>query len=332
MGRESSIKGKRWYNNGIIEKTFYKNEEIPEGFTHGRLESVLIKTGNSNRGKKQCKELLEKKREISSGRTVYNDGNKEYYLKDYSPEKYPDLIKGRLLKNCGSKRNTTGGTICINNGLVNKHIPIGSKIPEGFIKGVIRKNNGITPERNKKISEASRGCKWYNNGIENRRFKEGDIIPDGFVLGMSPDSIERNRKAQIGSKQSDTTVKKRFSTMKNNGNLNTSKAEEKLYLELCTKYGKDNIERQYRNDQRYPFACDFYIKSEDLFIELNRSWTHGGKIFDDNDPECLEKLKIWKEKAESSKYYKNAIRTWTEYDVIKYRTALKNNLNYKIIW
>lgn len=332
MGRESSIKGKKWYNNGIIEKTFYSYEEIPDGFNHGRLESVLIKTGNANRGKKQSPELLQKKKEISSGRVVYNDGIKEYYLKDYSPEKYPNLIKGRLSKNCGAKRNTVGGTICINNGIINKHIAANSEIPKGFVKGMIGNTKGITTERNKKISTASKGCKWYNNGIENRRFKNNDNIPDGFVLGMLPESIEKNRNAQLGSKQTEETIIKRFSTMKSNGTLNTSNAEEKLYVELCKQYGEDQVERQYKSDKRYPFACDFYIKSEDLFIELNRSWTHGGMLFDKNNPECIEKLKIWEEKAKTSKYYRNAIKTWTVYDVEKYKIALDNNLNYKIIW
>jgi len=31
--------------------------------------------------------------------------------------------------------------------------------------------------------------------------------------------------------------------------------------------------------------CDFYIPSEDLFIELNRHWSHGGHFYDPNNIE-----------------------------------------------
>jgi hypothetical protein len=61
---------------------------------------------------------------------------------------------------------------------------------------------------------------------------------------------------------------KEFNTKKKLGTCSTSKQEEKYYLFLTNKYGKDNVKRQFY-DIRYPYHCDFYIKSEDLFIELN---------------------------------------------------------------
>ena len=47
---------------------------------------------------------------------------------------------------------------------------------------------------------------------------------------------------------------------------------------------------------------------------------------------CIEKLQQWQEKAKNSKYYKNAINTWTIYDVKKRNIAKKNNLNYIEFW
>ena len=38
-----------------------------------------------------------------------------------------------------------------------------------------------------------------------------------------------------------------------------------------------NVEVIGNKYDRYPFACDFYISSLDLFIECNYHWTHGGK-------------------------------------------------------
>lgn len=119
-------------------------------------------------------------------------------------------------------------------------------------------------------------------------------------------------------------------TKKVNKTFNTSGPEEKYYRYLCKKYGAEEVLRQYK-DNRYPFNCDFYIKSEDLFIELNISWTHGGKLFEGNAADLL-KLATWKERAKHSNYYKTAIEVWTQRDVQKYKIAKENNLNYKIYY
>ena len=74
--------------------------------------------------------------------------------------------------------------------------------------------------------------------------------------------------------------------------------------------------------------CDFYIKSLDLFIELNISWTHGGHPFDNENPSDIDILLKWQDKAKTSQYYKNAITTWTIRDPAKIATAKANKLNY----
>lgn len=121
-------------------------------------------------------------------------------------------------------------------------------------------------------------------------------------------------------------------TLSENGWFNTSKPEEELYQQLCEQYGKENVKRSYSEDPRYPFACDFYIVSKDLFIELNRFWHHGPHPFDENNSEDIELLEKWREKAKTSEQYKAAIHTWTIRDVNKIKTANKNNLNYKLIY
>lgn len=122
------------------------------------------------------------------------------------------------------------------------------------------------------------------------------------------------------------------STKSRNGTFNTSTAADKYYLELCEVFGEANVLREYTDQKRYPFCCDFYIPSEDLFIELNLHWTHGGRPYDPEDASCLEQLREWEGKAQASKFYENAIETWTVRDVKKQRTAKENNLNYKIIY
>lgn len=104
-----------------------------------------------------------------------------------------------------------------------------------------------------------------------------------------------------------------------------SKAELDFYRYLILKFGKDNIIYDYMSEL-YPFRCDFYIKSIDLYIELNSHWTHGGHSFDKNDKMDSEKLEMWKSK--NNNFYNAAIKTWTVKDVKKRNIARENNLKY----
>lgn len=122
------------------------------------------------------------------------------------------------------------------------------------------------------------------------------------------------------------------STKTANKSFNKSLTEEQCYTYLSDICACDDIIRQYRDNNRYPFDCDFYIKSLDLFIECNFHWTHGGKPYNPNDKECQEQLKIWEEKAKTSKFYKNAIETWVIRDVKKLQIATENKLNYRVFY
>ena len=102
-----------------------------------------------------------------------------------------------------------------------------------------------------------------------------------------------------------------------------SQQENRIYEVLCKKYGKDNIERQYKDNERYPFYCDFYVKPLDLFIEYQGYFTHGTEPY---DKDCIEHQNIVEELRRENHF--GAIETWTIKDVEKRNTAKKNNLNY----
>jgi hypothetical protein len=120
-------------------------------------------------------------------------------------------------------------------------------------------------------------------------------------------------------------------TKKKNHTFRASKKELALYTKLVSIYGERDVISQYR-DTRYPFNCDFYIKSLDLFIELNAHWTHGEHPFDIRNQVDLQKLAEWQEKARESKFFANAIETWTKRDVEKLRRLKENNLNFVLIY
>jgi len=126
-----------------------------------------------------------------------------------------------------------------------------------------------------------------------------------------------------------STINKRYDTMKLHNSYSFSKPEEAYYNYLLTIYNSDDIIRQYKSIE-YPFYCDFYIISENRYIECNYHWTHGGHAFNATDKNDLVQLNKWKNKQ--TKFYNAAINTWTNLDVRKAKVAKEHNLNIDFIY
>ena len=131
-------------------------------------------------------------------------------------------------------------------------------------------------------------------------------------------------KAKVDWKRN---VKKQQETKRKNGTFNISK-EEEICHKLLLEYYPDVVS-QYKSD-KYNFLCDFYIPSIDTYIEYNGTWTHGNHPFDPNSKDDVALVEKWK--TMNTLYYNNAIRNWTEYDVLKRTIAQENNLNYFEFW
>jgi len=123
-----------------------------------------------------------------------------------------------------------------------------------------------------------------------------------------------------------------------------SKMEYKLYQILLQYFDKEDILIHYKDKERYPYNCDFYIKSKDLFIELYGYWTHGFNykrqfvgLFDEYNHEHIKLLEFWKKQSinhpveKIREDYKTAIYTWTKLDVLKKKYVENNHLNMIII-
>lgn len=128
-------------------------------------------------------------------------------------------------------------------------------------------------------------------------------------------------------------LEKSYQTKKDNHTFSTSKPEENFYNSCCKLFGRENVFRQYNTEiyeksGRYPFACDFYIKPLDLFVELNINWTHGQHPFDKTNKDDIDRLTFMTEKAKNSSFYKKAIEVWTIRDIQKFEAAKMHNLNY----
>lgn len=215
-------------------------------------------------------------------------------------------------------------------------------------------NNPLSnPEIRKQIKTEYKNATGYDNPTKNPIVKQKiiktnierygtehvlsnkDIREKSIKTCIERYGTEYYNQCSIGKERLSNTMKSdkhkqhEYNVKKKNKSFNISKKEDKIY-NILSEYYNDVI-RQYRSDE-YPYNCDFYIKSLDLYIEFNGTWTHGGHRFDYNNIEDHNKLDVWKEKAKTSKYYRNAIYTWTILDVEKYNTAIKNKLNYIIFW
>ena len=129
-------------------------------------------------------------------------------------------------------------------------------------------------------------------------------------------------------RKSEESKQKEYETKRKNKTFNSSKIEDISYSIIKEKH--NNVIRQYYNCKEYPFACDFYIPSLDIFIECQYGWMHGKHAFDNNNNNDLLILEKWKSKH--TKYYDNVINTWTIRDVNKRNIAKKNNLKYIEVW
>lgn len=134
-----------------------------------------------------------------------------------------------------------------------------------------------------------------------------------------------DRYGKISYSQTKEWRDKECETKRKNCTFNTSRIEIGIskWLEDCGY----NFIYQYVSEQ-YPFKCDFYLLDYNLYIEIQGLWTHGKHPFDETNIDDLNKLKLWREKSKTSKFYKTAIDVWTNRDVHKRLIAKENNLNY----
>lgn len=227
------------------------------------------------------------------GKTAWNKG---IPCREETKQKLSQSLKGRPTWSKGLTSKTSD-SIRIRNERGNK-----TKLEK---YGTLFPNNPMTEERKRKIGQANKG---------------------------KPSKYKGKKRGKHSKEVTERMMEKSYQTKKKNNSLSQSNPEKQLYEDLKKKYKGKTIYRQYKDNERYPYRCDFYIVEDDLFIELNAHWSHGGHPFDPSNKEDIEKLKEWQEKAKVSKFYQDAILTWTIRDVEKQKCAKENNLNYITIY
>lgn len=177
--------------------------------------------------------------------------------------------------------------------------------------GIKIRQNGeaVALERSKWTDEkeAARTKKFIQNWADKSDEEKAEITARRTKNINSPEAIQKAKETKF-----------------NNNTYKKSQAEDDFYNKLKLFIDESDIIRGYW-DTRYPFNCDFYIKSKDLFIEYQGHQTHGTQPYVEND--------IYSE-AESD-YLKNSKFGNTTYvirDPNKIKTAKQNKLNLLLIY
>lgn len=314
MSNYKNKTGKHWYNNGVTQVQAF---ECPEGFVLGRLPIT------EETKKKISKSLMG---HPSSAKGVPKSGE--------TKRKISETRKERKIQAWNKGLTAETDDRVAKNGQATKK----TRIERG---NYVAWNKGLTADTDERVrmnrakSEATMVERY---GVPNPSLRT-DVEHVAWNKGLTKETDGRMKKASenhIGvtawnkglTAQTDERVKNYIEARRKNNTWNTSQPEEDMYKFLVSVFGVDSVIRQYRDKIRYPFNCDFYIKSLDLFIELNLHWTHGGRPFDPGDDSCISLLREWERCSGYSIYYKQAITTWTIRDVKKRDMAHKNDLNY----
>lgn len=116
---------------------------------------------------------------------------------------------------------------------------------------------------------------------------------------------------------------RRDATKRKNHTFNTSKPEENLYILLKEKFPE--VVRQYKDKNLYPWNCDFFIPSINLYIEYQGYYTHGKHPY---HIDSIEDNKLIQEYKKRYGEKCQAITIWSISDVKKRETAKKNHLHW----
>lgn len=233
------------------------------------------------------------------------------------------------LKKYGCKNPTAYGTKRFSDIMIEKY-GVSNAFQSEEIKEKIKQTNlkkyGVEYSlQNKEIKEKSKQTNLKRYGVEYVTQCESIKLKakQGYLKKYGADHIMHSKSWM--SEHCDELQEKRMNTLRKNGTFNTSKPEKQIKMLLEKKFL--DVKYQYKSEV-YPFHCDFYIPSLDLYIEYQGHWSHGNHVFDSKNKKDIDKLKKWKEKSKMHESYLTAIDVWTNRDPNKRRCAIENDLKY----
>lgn len=258
--------------------------------------------------------------------------------------RYISMTTG-YLKHCSQKCSSLDKTVQekLENTSKNKYgtrRPIQSKIVQDNLKHSFIEKYGVdNPAKSEQIKEKIKntsierynGIGWASSELL-AKCQQTNLKRYGAINGQGGIGLEKTKQTNIerygvsNAAQSAEIRNKITNTKRKTGSM--SKIElyfEQKLNELGILYDREYISKD------YPYFCDFHFL--DMYVELHCSWMHGGHWFDATNQADLDKLAFWKERSnKNTSQYKTAINVWTKSDIEKRNIAIKNHLNYIVLW
>lgn len=185
------------------------------------------------------------------------------------------ILKHYNIKKPGSKRGELSIKGCIQKYGAKRAICL-SEFKEKSKKTCLEKYGYEYSLQAPEIKEKSKDTLIDRYGVDNS-FKSQEVREHYKQTLLDKYGVDNPFKSEDIKRKIDTYYKTKFKCshneyifkkMKENNSYGKSKPEELFYINLLDIFSEEDIDRQHK-DTKYPFHCDFYIKSLDMYIELN---------------------------------------------------------------
>lgn len=269
---------------------------------------------------------------------------------EYCGNKVKYLQCGKYRKFCSTKCNGKNNNMVFFNKTNLKSNLLTNEIKEKTKKTLLKKygvdnisKSNIIKEKKRKTFLEHYGYinNFFNDEIRNKAInnsknnidkrKETNRIKygvDSYLSLLKGTHLSDNHKLKISKTISSKEFQEnRLNTMKHNNSFIKSTFEELIYEELLKYTFKSDIIRQYVSEL-YPWKCDFYIKSKDVYIEAQGSQFHHFHPYDKSNDDDLNELNRMMLLKDNHPQYNSIIDTWTIKDCIKRQIAKSNKLKY----
>lgn len=297
---------RQWYNNGIEELLIREPKLIPAGFIPGRLlkqDTALAKLSQQVSKEELYNLYIIENKSFETLVDLFNvkRGLLKRLLNQYDIHKDP---KARAKNNTYKRAPEQVKAVALKSSEIQKKNWANRSSLEKELWSEKQKNSHYTQEYHDKQS------KIIKEAV--KKAKEAD--PEKFEIRNTQRSLSCKKTWQ-GNKalieQQKLSAKKNRLARKNQ--LCRTKAEQKLYETLIKIYS--DLQYDVKVNDKYPYYCDFYIPSLELFIELQAHPSHGRLP--------INKLSV----DEYSKYSAKWVDVFARRDVEKINKAKKNNIN-----
>lgn len=276
----------------------------------------------------------------------------KHNMSDEDKKKAKEKYENTMLQRHGVKHNWSSKDPKLNGRAKTVELYGGSG---GSSKKLLEKMQQTKFERygDKNYCNSKKCSETWNNKSQEEKDKITQARKDGifkkYKVYSYPETDEF--KAIFKDKERDSKrMAKIYKTKKENGTmtygsyvkakecLDGTKVRSNAEVEIYNCFLSAGIAVEYEHvDDRYPYLCDFYLPTYDIFIEYQGFMSHGksGDVilgpYDEKREDHRQLLEEWKS-HEDDPFFESCIEVWTVTDPEKRIYAEKNNLNWYEFW